>query len=236
VSDTDDLRALMDADRWIERVSSQRTHLPEIAELAALEAELRGLLKDLHDAEAAVTPLRVAFEKVAEESVRLKKRAGDLDATLGTSTANARELGAIQSELTHVRELLIKSEDRELEGLLILEPKEDEIGSIKQRAQPGVVRRGELMATIGELQASLDEELIALRNARVERAGDLSPALLRRYDAAFSRVGTSGAANVVDGRCDGCRIALSPLDFDHWKSQAPDEFMDCPECGRLLLP
>lgn len=236
MSDTDDLRALMDADRWIERVSAQRTHLPEIAELTTLEAELRGLLKDLHNAEEAVAPLRSAFDKVAQESVRLKTRAGDLDTTLATSTANARELEAIQSELTHVRELLAASEDRELEELLVLEPRDEEIASIKQRAQPGVVRRGELLGIISQLQASLDEELIALRAQRAERASELSAGLLKRYDTALARVGTSGAANVIDGRCEGCRLALSPLDFDRWKSHALDTFMDCPECGRLLLP
>jgi len=236
VSDTDDLRALMDADRWIERVSSQRSHLPEIAELVTLESELRGLLKDLHNAEEAVVPLRDAFNKVAEESVRLKRRAADLDKTLATSTANARELEAIQGELTHVRELLNTSEDRELEKLVVLEPREEEIVAIKHRAQPGVVRRGELLDIISQLQASLDEELLALRSQRLERVRELSSALLKRYEPALTRMGTSGAANVVDGRCDGCRIALSPLDFDRWKSNAPDVFMDCPECGRLLLP
>jgi len=34
VSETDDLRALMEADRWLDRVGSQKTHLPETAELA----------------------------------------------------------------------------------------------------------------------------------------------------------------------------------------------------------
>jgi len=226
----------MDADRWIERVGSQRSHLPEIAELTTLESELRGLLKDLHQAEEAVVPLRTAFNKVAEESVRLKTRAIDLDKTLATSTANARELGAIQSELTHVLELLSASEDRELEELVNLEPREEEIEAIKHRAQPGVVRRAELLEIISQLQASLDEELVALRAQRAERASELSSVLLKRYEPALARMGTSGAANVIDGRCDGCRIALSPLDFDRWKSNAPDVFMDCPECGRVLLP
>jgi predicted nucleic acid-binding Zn-ribbon protein len=57
-----------------------------------------------------------------------------------------------------------------------------------------------------------------------------------RYDVAMTRAGTSGAAQVVEGRCEGCRLALAPLDYDHFKAQAPDTFMDCPECGRLLLP
>ena len=45
VNETDNLRALMEADRWIDRVTAQRNHLPEMAELATVEEELRGLLE-----------------------------------------------------------------------------------------------------------------------------------------------------------------------------------------------
>jgi predicted nucleic acid-binding Zn-ribbon protein len=226
----------MEADRWIDRVNAQRTHLPEIAELTALEAELRSLLKNLHAAEAAFAPLKLAFDATADESSRLKKRATDLDATLATSTANARELAALQTELVHVRALVSASEDRELEQLEELEPRDEEIDAIKARAQPGVVRRSELMDVIARLQASLDEELVALRASRAVHATKLNPVLLKSYQSALHRSGASGAANVMEGRCDGCRIALSPLDYDHWKSQASETFMECPECGRLLMP
>lgn len=236
MSETDALRALMEADRWIERVTGQRSHLPEIAELAALEDELRKLLVELRAAEATMTPLKDSYENVAKESARLKTRAGDLDVTLASSTANARELTALQNELTHVRALLGESEDRELQLLLEVEPEEQKVAAIKSRAQPMVLRRTELRDAITQLQVTLDDELVALRRDRDERATALSLALLSRYDAAFARSGTSGAAQVVEGRCDGCRIALSPLDFDRWKSQAPLTYLDCPECGRLLLP
>jgi predicted nucleic acid-binding Zn-ribbon protein len=226
----------MEADRWIDRVSTQKTHLPEIAELAALEVELRGLLKDLHAAEARLAPVKSAYDDVSRESKRLKNRANDLDATLASSTANARELTALQKELTHVRDLLSESEDRELELLLELEPREGEVESIKRRAQPGVGRRSELIDVIAKLQSTLDEELLSLRRSREELVGAVAASLLARYDVALARAGTSGAAQVVEGRCDGCRLALSPLDHDRFKSHALDTFMDCPECGRLLLP
>jgi predicted nucleic acid-binding Zn-ribbon protein len=226
----------MEADRWIDRVRSQKTHLPEIAELTALEAELRGLLKDLHDAETSLAPLKKNFDAVDTESQRLRTRAKDLDDALSSSTASARELSAIQGELTHVRTLLAESEDRELELLEALEPVESQIESIKQLAQPGVRRRAELLESIAQLQGTLDDELISLVRDRDERALALPADLLTRYNAAVKRVGTSGAAHVVEGRCDGCRLALSPLDYDHFRAQPPDTFMDCPECGRLLLP
>ncbi|MHB8379531.1 MAG: zinc ribbon domain-containing protein [Acidimicrobiales bacterium] len=236
MSETNVLRALMEVDRWIDRVGSQRTHLPEISQLATLEGELRGLLKDLHEAEAGLVPVKFEFENASRDSSRLKGRANDLDATLATSTANARELTALQSELSHVRDLLATSEERELELLVDLEPREEAIESIKRRAQPGVARRSELVDVIAQLQATLDDELGSLRLDRDARHAAVAEHLRARYDVAMTRAGTSGAAQVVEGRCDGCRLALAPLDVDRFKSLAPDTFMDCPECGRLLIP
>ena len=235
MTESDALRALMEADRWIDRVSAQRGHLPESAELSTVEVELRGMLRALQEAEAQLAPVRSAFEDASAEGEHLRHRAGDLERTLGASTANARELTAIAKELDHVRELLGRSEDRELEYLVALEPLDELVANIRARAQPAVVRRTELQASIASLQATLDEELASLRHDRQLRAAALDVDLLVRYDAALGRVGTSGAAQLDHGRCDGCRIALSPLDVDRCKRLEADTFMACPECGRLLL-
>ena len=119
---------------------------------------------------------------------------------------------------------------------MAVEPLDEAVSAIKATAQPAVAHRSELQGAIAELQASLDDELVALRQQRTERTLALAPELLARYEGAFTRVGTSGAAQVVAGHCDGCRIALSPLDVDRWKGQPEGTFMTCPECGRLLLP
>ena len=161
----------MEADRWIDRVGSQRSHLPEMAELATIEVELRSLLKALQEAQAAQAPVRTAYEDAQSEAARLAKRAGDLERTLSASTANARELTALQNELDHVRELLGRSEDRELELLLAVEPLDEVVSSIKAQAQPAVARRTELQGVIAELQATLDEELVSLRRARRRARG-----------------------------------------------------------------
>lgn len=236
MSDTEALRALMQADRWIDRVTSQRNHLPEKTELATVEGELRALLKALQEAQGELDPIRRAYDDAAAQAERLRKREGDLAAALATSTANARELAALQTELDHVRELLGASEDRELEYLIALEPLDEVIAALRAKAQPEVARRGDLQALITGLETSLDEELVSLRATRLEKASALPSELLARYDAALVRAGTSGAAEVDSGRCDGCRIALSPLDLDRWKAQPSGSFLACPECGRLLLP
>ncbi len=236
MSETDDLRALMEADRWIDRVTSQRGHLPEMAELETVEGELRTLAKALKEAQAALAPVRGAFEEAEREANRLRTRSESLAATLAASTANARELAALQHEVAHVRELLDRSEDREVEYLFALEPLDEVVQSVKERAQPLVGRRSALQAAIGELQSTLGDELGALGDERANRAAAVAAPLLAAYEGAKARAGTSGAAQVDAGRCDGCRIALAPLDVDRWKAIPAGTFMPCPECGRLLLP
>ena len=236
MTDLEALRALMEADRWIERVAGQRRHLPESEELSRVEGELRTLAGDLRAAQEAQAPVRGARESARDEGARLGVRAGDLASKLAVTGTPAATLAALQKELEHVRELQSAAEDRELELMMELEPLDEAVEAVKAVAAPLVARRGELVARVGELHASLDEELASLRAARVETARAVPAALLARYEAALARSGTSGAAQLVSGRCDGCRIALAPLDIDRVKALAEGEFASCPECGRLLLP
>jgi uncharacterized protein len=229
------IRRLMEADRWIERVLSQKSHLPEIEELTGVEESLRRLASDLKSTTDDVAPLQRAFEAVRDEAERLGNRVRDLDASLTSSSASARDLSALQGELDNVRRLWNEAEDRELELMEQLEPLNERVAAIRREAQPLAVRRGELTALISDLQTSLDEEVVALRVSREEIAREMPADLLARYDSALRRAGTSGASIVDGGRCDGCRIALAPADLNRFKALGDDDLMVCPECGRLLL-
>jgi len=235
VDTLDALRALTEADRWIERVIAQREHLPELTELATVESELRGLLAALNEAQASAQPVRERYQNAQAVSAKLAARARDLAASLDSAGASARELAAVQHELEQVRARLSEAEDEELGALLELEPLDDTIAAVKERAQPQVEHRAQLQSAIAELRATLDEEIAALRATREDLAHGLDAAARQRYEAALARVGTSGAAFVSSGRCDGCRIALSPLALDRFNQLAPGVVMDCPECGRMLL-
>ncbi|HQU00669.1 MAG TPA: hypothetical protein PLG60_09215 [Acidimicrobiales bacterium] len=236
MSDLEALRALMEADRWLDRVSAQKSHLPELGELATVEGGLRSLAQQLRVCDDALAPLRAASIERGAESERLRARAQTLRAKLDASTANVRELTALQHELEVVLEHLSQSEDRELEVMSELEPLDESRAALTRAAQPLAQRREALRTTIDQLNASLDDELVALRADRARRAEAVPEELRRRYDAALARAGGSGAAQVIDGRCDGCRLALAPLDHDRWRHQADTLTFACPECGRLLLP
>lgn len=236
MSDSEAVRELMAADRWIERVSTQRDRLPELAEYRDLETQLRELAQQMRDIDGSRTLLQDMIEKADRESERLRARERELRQRLATSTADSRELTALEHELNLVGRHLSEAEDGELELMSQLEPLDKSRRDIASRAQPLAQRREELRVAVKDLTLSLGEELDNLRRHREELAGALSPEVRQRYESAMARVGGAGAAQVTEGRCDGCRIALAPLDLDRWRATAADLGFTCPECERLLLP
>ena len=235
MSDHEALGALLDADRWIERVSFQRNHLAEADELEAVESVLRAEAAALRDAQAAAAPARVAYEEASERADRLQRRRRELETALAVSTASSRDLTAMQHELASV---IVQSErdDEVALGMLVeVEERDAAIEALREVARANAARRESLRVTVDELRATLDDEIAVLRATRATHASAVSGPLLDRYERARARAGTSGASRVVEGRCDGCRIALAPLDADRVRALADDEFMECPSCGRLLL-
>ena len=72
MSDTTTLRALMEADRWVERVIAQRNHLPEMAELALLEEELRSLVASLKQAQVDQAPIQKKYSELQDGAEKLR--------------------------------------------------------------------------------------------------------------------------------------------------------------------
>ena len=232
----DAVRALMEADRWIERVVYQRDHLPEAQRLAEVETTLRQMAGELKTAEAALAPLEAAFTQAEAEAARLAERVSVLDRRLNADGVPAKELATIQTELEHVRDLRSQAEDREVEALLEVEPAREAVAAIREAAKPLMAERSVLQESIKALQATLDEEIASLRTARTQSATDVPADMLKRYEAALAHAGGAGAADLESGRCSGCRLTLAALDVDRATHQPEGTFADCPSCGRLLLP
>lgn len=234
--DRDDLLALVEADRWIERVVHQRDHLPEAQRLSELEATLRTMVSTLKEAESALAPLEATFAEAESEAGRLRQRLAQVAARLNADGTAAKDLAVLQREVDHIKEILSDAEDREVEGLLAVEPAREAVANIREGARPLMSERSELMEAVKALQATLDDEIVALRARRAQTAATVRPDLLRLYEAALSHAGGAGAAVLDGGRCTGCRITLAPLDIDRAKQQPEGSFLECPSCGRLLLP
>lgn len=235
MSAADALGALCESDRWIDKVTAQYGKPAELDELARVEGELRALAERIRALDAERAPVQAAFGAATERAASLRQRRRHLDEQLGAATAPARDLAAMQTELEKVTAALSSAEDEEVAGLLALEPLDEAEKEVRASAQPLAARRQELRDLIAGLKASGEEEVAHLRAQRAERAAALPAPLLARYERALAHAGVSGAAHVVDGRCDGCRVTLPAVDVARARALPDGEFADCPHCGRLLL-
>lgn len=237
MSELEELVALAEADRWIERVKAQKLQLPEITTLNELEREMKELATTLKDLTESLDPLKKELAEVAKVADTMSERRLELGRRLDSPTATPKELVALGAERQHVAEQFQHAEDRELELMERCEPLEKRLAELSELAKAKVARRQELRDSIAGLTATLDEELSALQESRTGLAHRVPALLLDQYERARAHVGGGvGAVAVVNGRCDGCHIALSPLDIDHLKRSNASSLMACPECGRLLLP
>lgn len=229
------LRQLTDADRWIEKVSVQQAHLPEREELSRVETTLRELALRMRATKDERDQVAQVYASVSERAEGLRRRRQDLSRTLAAATGGAKELAALQHEVDQLTPLASAAEDEEIAALLALEAANEAVAAVQGEAEPLMARRVELIASLAALDESLGEELATLRLQRETLAAAVPDALLARYQRALQRAGTSGAAVVVAGRCDGCRIALAPADLDRFHREAATSWIECAECGRLLL-
>jgi uncharacterized protein len=236
MSDVEAVGALLESDRWIERVRAQREHLAEEIELHSIESDLRAIADELRQVESARREARDDFNAASDQASTFRNRRDDVERRLTEATGPGRELAALQTELERLRIKTSDAEDDEVARLLTLEPLDELVDTLRQRAQPLVDRRQDLLGAIKELHASLEEELVTLRATRAERAAALSTELFKRYESALARAGVSGAACIDGTRCDGCRVALSDLDLARAKKMLGGQISSCPHCGRLLIP
>ena len=58
---------------------------------------------------------------------------------------------------------------------------------------------------------------------------------LALYERMRARLGGVALARLVQGRCDGCHVALSASEVDRIRREPPDARIECEHCGRLLV-
>jgi hypothetical protein len=229
------LLELADLDAELVRLARRKQGLPEVAELARLEARGAELKDDLTATETELGDLAReqsrAERDVEQVRTRIDKDRGRLDA--GQVSA-ARELASLQSEIESLHR-----RQGDLEEIVL---------ELMERMETLVSRRDELTAERERLGGEMDV-LAARRDAAVkeidelgaaatdQRAGiaaDIPADLLKVYDQMRTTRGV-GAAMLRGGKCEGCHLSLNTVDLNVIRASAPDEVIRCEECRRILI-
>src|SRR5580658_313657 len=229
------LLELADLDAELVRLARRRQGLPEVAELAEMEARASELKDATVIAETELSDLSReqgrAERDVDQVRTRIEKDRARLDA--GQVSA-ARELAGLQSEIESLHR-----RQGDLEEIVL---------ELMERREALVSRRDELAA---ERDSLADETAIvaARRDAAVkeidEQAGRASdergaiaaevPADLLKLYEQIRGVRGVGAAALRAGRCEGCHLTLNTVDLNEIRASAPDEVIRCEECRRILV-
>jgi uncharacterized protein len=229
------LLELAELDAELARLDHRKRGLPEIAELARMEART-GELKDAMVVTETELGDLAREENRAERDVeqvrtRIDRDRSRLDA--GQVSA-ARELASLQSEIESLRR---RQGDLEEVVLELMERREGLTSRLNELTGERHHLGTEMTAVAARRDAAttgIDEQVAKASGQRKEVAAEVPADLLKLYEQIRDARGV-GAAMLRAGRCEGCHLTLNRVDLNQIRSSAPDEVIRCEECRRILV-
>jgi len=140
---------------------------------------------------------------------------------------------AFQNEIDFCQTEIRKAEDRILELMSESEPLEKNVKAAETalKAEKAEVEKEKQEA---RERTAVDQKAAAeLQAERSTITSQVTPAILKRYENARKSRRGIGVAEVVDGRCTQCNIALRLQFFQELKKG--DQIMSCESCQRILF-
>lgn len=221
-------------DLEVDRARHRRATLPEAARVTDLEASAKAMDDDITRAAVEVSDLE-AEQRKADADVDLVRHRALKDQELLNTINDAKQLSNLQHELESLARRQAELEDIELEVMERLDAAQ------KSRAEL-ISRREALAGEIDEARIARDNALADLADderiaaaARATAAEGVTADLLTLYDKLRADNGGIGAAALHRGRCEGCRIELTPVDIARIREAPPTEVIRCEECRRILV-
>jgi uncharacterized protein len=230
------LLELADIDAELARIEHRRRGLPELDELARLEARDA----ELRDSVAALTAQNSDLNReqakaegdVEQVRARIDRDRQRLD---GGMVNSPRELENLQSE---VQSLHRRQSDLEEVVLDVMERREGAQAALDQ----ATAERDGLGAKLVEVTGARDTALAELADQsakaadrRTEVSAAVPADLLELYDKLRAQHGGVGAAALRQRRCQGCNLTLNTVDVNAIRSAPDDEVLRCEECRRILV-
>ena len=221
-------------DLEIDRVRHRRAGLPEMVRVRELEVQSRTLGDVITKAAVEVSDLE-ADQRKADADVDLVRMRAEKDRVLLDTINDAKQLSNLQHELESLARRPSELEDVELEIMEQLESAQK--AHAAHLAERDGVAADLLLArqVLAEALAALAAEEEAAITDRAVTARSLPAELLALYDKLRADQGGVGAAALYRGRCEGCRIELTPVDIARIRAAAETEVLRCEECRRILI-
>ena len=219
----------------LDQIEHATSNLPQHREVTALEDEARTLDTQLVNSRTALSDVQREVDKSEADVQLVRDRAARDRARLDAGTGTAKDLQALQHELTSLSRRQSELEDIEL-GIMERAEALAEHVTVLERDQRDLATR--LAAVVEARDRALGDyagerdSVAGRRAATVESVGEDLVAL---YERIRSGNGGIGASELSQRRCGGCHMELNQVDMNRITQAPADEVLRCEECGRILV-
>jgi predicted nucleic acid-binding Zn-ribbon protein len=209
--------------------------LPQHALIEAIDTKSPGLKSELQALEVEAGQVRKAAERIDVDVEQVRSRVSRDEAALASGALGAKELEAMQHELTSLGRRQNELEEEELEVLQQLEDLQARVTAISAELA-SLERQRAVLVTARDVEiARYQGESEQIRIQREALAAGVSPEVLTYYEKV--RLGHSGvgAAALRGGACEGCQLQIPPSERNRVMGLPADALPSCEECGRILI-
>ena len=225
------LFALQEVDLDLDRVYRS---LEEAEEELKTEVSIEKLEDSLRDEEERLVDVEMRQRDNQLEMESRRERTETLEGQLyNGSMVNARDLEALQQEVSNVRRQLEQDEALSLELSIQLEETGLRCAALRlqlsETKERWEAQRNELNRKVADLRSEQGK----FESQREMLASRIDPATLQRYEVLRKSKGGRAVAKVERDLCQGCRMSLPTQLRQRVKSGR--QSVNCSSCGRMLF-
>jgi predicted nucleic acid-binding Zn-ribbon protein len=237
-ADPTDQQRLLDLaaeDVALTQLAHRRHTLPEITAVEQAEDAERQLAVELVRAETEARDIGREVARLEGDVDVVRQRQGRDQQRLEAGGLPAREVTALQHELESLARRQVDLEDQELELLERQETAEAALRDAREGEERAAADRERAVQLRDDALADIADATARHEAARKELAAATAQPLLSLYDRIRTQTGTTGAALLRSGQCQGCHIELNGRELAAVRTADPDEVVRCENCGRILV-
>ncbi|GAA2748262.1 hypothetical protein GCM10009868_40610 [Terrabacter aerolatus] len=165
----------------------------------------------------------------------MRDRAARNQSRLDAGQGNAKDLQALQHELTSLAGRQSELEEVELEVMERSESLTARVAELESRHTELVARVEALESERDAALSTLDAEAEKVGSGRADIVAGVGEDLVALYEKIRASSGGMAAAELRHRRCGGCRLELGNVDLARIRNAPEDEVVRCEECRRIMI-
>ena len=230
------LLVVQDHDIAIDQLVHRREHLACRAELVAALAEAKKLMPEFQTLTANRSRVSLEEQRIDDEVSSLRAKAENVNTKLSSGTVTAsKELQALQADLDSIRAHIATLEESELAQMELTEAAEAALVPVQLRLNDLQVAVPRCQAAILDGEREVDGLLVAERANRASAAAVVGAELLSDYEGRRAQNRGQGAARLVAGTCQACRLTIPATEVDAIRHDDSGKAWYCDNCGAILV-